>query len=156
MRYEEIDRRHKAGKGLSEEDRLFHADYEAEQAAKAAKKQAAKAAKANLSTLASTFIGSLTASELEGDLTQAIIQAWLDDNSTHAHVVRLLKQFETLTELCAKVMPSIERAAKANLKAQAEKQWAEGRRQKLAEINFPFSHVSRAEEMDEVEEVEEV
>jgi len=33
VRYEEIDRRHKAGKVLSEEDGLFHADYEAKRAA---------------------------------------------------------------------------------------------------------------------------
>ncbi|EJK78009.1 hypothetical protein THAOC_00117, partial [Thalassiosira oceanica] len=62
----------------------------------------------SLKTLATTVCGSILASVLDGDESQLAVEDWLGSNRNHAHVIGPLSRYETLSELCIKLMPFVD------------------------------------------------
>ena len=65
----------------------------------------------SLTTLARTICADLQASDLDGEQRHADVLSWLEENCTHAHVVRPLRRYESLPVLCVKVMPFIDNSS---------------------------------------------
>ncbi|EJK71282.1 hypothetical protein THAOC_07299, partial [Thalassiosira oceanica] len=59
----------------------------------------------SLSTLASTINCSIAPALLDSEQSPAAVQSWIEENRNHAHVIGPLSRYETLSELCIKLMP---------------------------------------------------